>query len=257
LTLSDGSQVALNNAHNGTLASQGNVMINKNKDGQIVYANSGEDSALQNDGYNTATTPRGGQFQLILSDGTKVWLNAASSIKYPVVFKGNERKVELTGEAYFEVAHNKKKPFKVISNGQTVEVLGTHFNINAYNNENAVRTTLLEGSVRVSTGDKNKVIKPGEQAQLKNGDFQIAAVDVNEVIAWKNGLFQFKDANIIDIMKQLSRWYDVDIKYEGSIPDRKFSGSISRNVNASQLLDILSFEKIHFRIEGKTIIVTP
>ncbi len=174
LTLSDGSQIALNNAHNGALASQGNIVIDKNKDGQIIYANSKNDNALQNSGYNTAATPRGGQFQLILSDGTKVWLNAASSIRYPVVFKGNERRVELTGEAYFEVAHNKEKPFRVVSNGQTVEVLGTHFNINAYSNENTVRTTLLEGSVRVSTGSKNQLIKPGEQVQLKNGDFQVA-----------------------------------------------------------------------------------
>ncbi len=257
LTLSDGSTIVLNSTNNGTLANQGNITIRKNKDGQIIYDLRNNNNTPPINAFNIATTPRGGQFQLVLSDGTKVWLNAASSIKYPVAFNGNERKVELSGEAYFEVAHNKEKPFRVVSNGQTVEVLGTHFNINSYNNNEAVKTTLLEGSVRILSGNKKELLKPGEQAQLQNGGFRIESVDVDEVIAWKKGIFQFKDDNIVDIMKQLSRWYDVDVKYDGNIPDRKFSGSISRNVNASQILDILSFENIHFRIEGKTIIVMP
>jgi ferric-dicitrate binding protein FerR (iron transport regulator) len=257
LTLADGSMIDLRAAKNGKLAKQGDMVINKNADGQIVYANSENNASSQNTGFNIATTPRGGQFQLVLADGTKVWLNAASSIKYPVVFNGNERKVELTGEAYFEVAHDKEKPFRVISNGQEVEVLGTHFNINAYHDEKSAKTTLLEGSVRISSEGKNKMLKPGEQAHFENGDILIADVDVNEVVAWKNGFFQFKDDNIRDIMRQLGRWYDVDIKYEGNLPDREFSGTLSRNANLSQMLDILSFKKIHFRIEGKTIIVTP
>ncbi len=257
LTLSNGRTINLGAAKNGKLANQGSAIINKNTGGQITYVNSEYNSSAQNNGFNIITTPRGGQYQLVLADGTKVWLNAASSIKYPVVFNGNERKVELTGEAYFEVAHNKEKPFKVISNGQEIEVLGTHFNINAYTDENVVKTTLLEGSVKVTAGGKNKMLKPGEQARLEKGNILVADVDVNEAIAWKNGFFQFKDNNIRAIMQQLGRWYDVDIKYEGNLPEREFSGAISRNVNLSQILYILSFKEIHFKIEKKTITVMP
>ncbi|HEY4326490.1 MAG TPA: FecR domain-containing protein [Mucilaginibacter sp.] len=257
ITLSNGSTLALTGAKNGVLASQGNMLISKTADGQIRYANSDGSSGSKAIVYNTAATPRGGQYQFILSDGTRVWLNSASSIKYPVEFTGNERKVELTGEAYFEVAHNAKKPFKVISRGQTVEVLGTHFNINAYSDETATKTTLLEGSVKVSSAIASNVIKPGEQAQLINRNINIANVDVDEVVAWKNGFFHFDDNNIQEVMRQLARWYDVDIKYDGQLPTRRFSGEISRNVNASQILDILSFKKIHYKIDGKFIIVTP
>ena len=257
LTLSNGSTIVLTGAKNGKLASQGGIVISKTADGQIRYADSPNNSSSKILAYNTATTPRGGQYQFILSDGTKVWLNSSSSIKYPVAFIGDERKVELTGEAYFEVAHNAKKPFRVVSNGQTVEVLGTHFNINAYSDENVIKTTLLEGSVKVSTPGGISVIKPGEQAQLKNGNISITSdVDLDAAVAWKNGLFHFDDNNIEAVMRQLARWYDVDIKYEGQMPQRLFSGEISRNVNASQILDILSFKKIHYKIDGKTIIIT-
>jgi transmembrane sensor len=258
LTLSNGNTIVLTGAKNGTLANQGNMAINKTADGLISYAaDTKESSALTSLVYNTASTPRGGQYQFVLADGTKVWLNSASSIKYPVQFIGNERKVELTGEAYFEVAHDAKKPFRVVSNGQTVEVLGTHFNVNAYSDEGEVKTTLLEGSVKVSTQNINTIIKPGEQAQFDNGKINVKDVDVDEVVAWKNGFFYFEDNNIQEVMRQLSRWYDVDIKYESNLPSRQFSGEISRNVNASQILDILSFKKIHYKIEGKTIIVMP
>jgi hypothetical protein len=257
LTLANGSTIVLTGAKNGTLANQGNIAINKTADGLISYADTKENVSLKSLVYNTASTPRGGQYQFVLSDGTKVWLNSASSIKYPVQFIGNERKVELTGEAYFEVAHDAKKPFRVESNGQTVEVLGTHFNVNAYGDEGEVKTTLLEGSVKVSSQSVNSIIKPGEQAQFDNGKISVKNVDVDEVVAWKNGFFYFEDNNIQEVMRQLSRWYDVDIKYEGKLPVREFSGEISRNVNASQILDILSFKKIHYKIEGKTIIVMP
>ena len=257
LTLSNGSTIVLTGAKNGTLASQGNMVINKTADGLISYADNKENASLKSLVYNTATTPRGGQYQFVLADGTKVWLNSASSIKYPVQFIGNERKVELTGEAYFEVAHNARKPFRVVSNGQTVEVLGTHFNVNAYSDEGEVKTTLLEGSVKVSSQNVNSIIKPGEQAQFNNGKINIKNVDVDEVVAWKNGFFYFEDNNIQEVMRQLSRWYDVNIKYESNLPSRQFSGEISRNVNASQILDILSFKKIHYKIEGKTIVVMP
>jgi transmembrane sensor len=258
LTLANGSTIVLTGAKNGELASEDGTVVKKTSDGLISYVRSGGSTLSKELTYNTATTPRGGQYQFVLSDGTRVWLNSASSIKYPVEFIGNERKVELTGEAYFEVAHNAKKPFRVISNGQVVEVLGTHFNINAYSDEKAIKTTLLEGSVKVSSGAITNVIKPGEQAQLRNGSINVVRdVDLDAAVAWKNGLFHFEDNNIEDVMRQISRWYNVDIKYQGQLPPRLFSGEISRNVNASQILDILSFKKIHYRIDGKSIIITP
>ncbi|WP_183558960.1 FecR family protein [Mucilaginibacter sp. SP1R1] len=257
ITLADGSTIVLNGGKTGQLAKQGKVIINKTSDGQITYVGSKANAPVQQTTYNVATTPRGGQFQFILSDGTKVWLNAASSIKYPVEFTGSERRIELTGEAYFEVAHNAKKPFRVVSNGQLVEVLGTHFNINAYADENEVKTTLLEGSVKIVTGGANFLLKPGQQSQLKNGELNITTADIEEATAWKDGLFHFNDANIEGVMKQLSRWYDVNIRYEGQLKERKFSGEISRNVNATQILDVLTFKKIHYRIDGKTIVIMP
>jgi ferric-dicitrate binding protein FerR (iron transport regulator) len=257
ITLDDGSTIVLNGAKVGKLARQGNTQLRKTANGQISYVSLQNNSNSKNIVYNTATTPRGGQYQFILSDGTKVWLNAASSIKYPVEFHGKERKVELTGEAYFEVAHDAKMPFRVVSNGQIVEVLGTHFNINAYNDEDAVKTTLLEGSVKVSAGGISNIIKPGEQAKFKHGAISVREVDLDEALAWKNGFFYFKDDNIQGVMKELARWYDVEVKYEGALPSRALSGEIPRNVNASQILDILTFKKIHYKIEGKTIVVTP
>lgn len=258
LTLSNGSKVELTDAKKGKLADESGTSIDKTADGQISYkAPSATDHQQNQKLFNTAATPRGGQYQLVLSDGTKVWLNAASSIKYPVEFADKERKVELTGEAYFEVVHDQNRPFKVVSNGQVVEVLGTHFNINSYDNEQVVKTTLLQGSVRIVTGINSKVIKPGEQAQLKSGKVTIEHVDTDEAVAWKNGFFNFKDADIGNVMRQLTRWYDMEVKYEGGIPPRQFTGEISRNVNARQILDILSFKKIHYRIDGKTIVITP
>jgi len=257
ITLANGNVITLNGTPNGTLASQGNTSINKTADGLVNYASSKGNSPAPNMVYNTAATPRGGQYQFILSDGTKVWLNAASSIKFPVEFLGNERNVEITGEVYFEVAHNERKLFRVTTNGQTVEVLGTHFNINAYSDEDAVKTTLLEGRVKVTAAGASNIIKPGEQARFKQGAISVAEVDADEAVAWKNGFFYFKDDNIRGVMKELARWYDVDIKYEGVLPSREFSGEIPRNVNASQILDILTFKKIHYQIDGKTIIIKP
>ncbi|NVM66981.1 ferric-dicitrate binding protein FerR (iron transport regulator) [Mucilaginibacter sp. SG538B] len=258
LTLANGSKVVLNSAGNGNIASQGNTTIKKLSNGVVAY-NKNNSIAAQPAAvaYNTMSTPRGGQYHLILADGTNVWLNAASSIKFPVVFNGNERKVQITGEAYFEVAHDKTKPFRVESDGQTVEVLGTHFNINAYADENEIKTTLLQGSVRIKAGNKNYLLKPGEQSHLKNGDVNITQADMDEALAWKNGVFHFNDAGIESVMKQISRWYDVDVKYEGKIKERTFSGEISMNVNASQILDAMRFKKIHYTIEGKTITVRP
>ena len=257
LTLSNGNKVELNDAKKGKVADESGTLINKTADGQISYAKQeGADHLKNQQLFNTAATPRGGQYQLVLSDGTRVWLNAASSVKYPVEFSGQERKIELTGEAYFEVAHDQKRPFRVVSNGQVVEVLGTHFNINAYDNEQAVKTTLLQGSVRVIAGANSKMIKPGEQAQLKRGQVTVEDVDTDEAVAWKNGFFNFNDADVGTVMRQLTRWYDLEVKYEGDIPQRQFTGEISRNITARQMLDILSFKKIHYRIDGNTIVIT-
>jgi len=265
LTLANGKQIVLTDAHNGTLAIQHNTEIKKTADGKIVYTtNSPGISVNQNPGiqYNTITTPRGGQYTVILPDGSKVSLNAASSLIYPAAFTGDERKVELKGEAYFEVTHNPVKPFKVSSNGQTVEVLGTHFNINAYSDERAVKTTLLEGAVKISKGSRIAVLKPGQQAQISNKELNPeininSNVDLEEAVAWKNGLFVFDGDNIQHIMRMVSRWYDVEVAYSGAIQDDPFGGSVSRFENVSEVLKILQLTgKVHFKIEGRKIIVS-
>ena len=257
LTLSDGSAIILDDAKNGQVAQQGGTQIAKLANGQLVY--NALDNKLAEVVFNTLTTPRGGQFKLTLPDGSEVWLNAASSIKYPTAFIGNERKVEISGEAYFEIAHNAAKPFKVSVNGMEVKVLGTHFNINAYNDEASVKTTLLEGSVSLSEGGAVTTLKPGQQAQLRNGGNikVINNVDIDQVVAWKNGYFSFNRSGLQTVMRQLARWYDVEISYEGKIPERQFGGKIDRNSNLSEVLKILEESKVHFRIEEKKIIVRP
>ncbi|MDB5088478.1 MAG: FecR family protein [Mucilaginibacter sp.] len=258
LTLSNGLQIILSNAKNGTLARQGNANIVKLTNGKVVYNKATISTAITE--YNTMTTPRGGKYELVLSDGTKVWLNAASSITYPTVFAGKERRVTITGEAYFEVAKNKKMPFKINVNGQEeVQVLGTHFNIMAYNNEPAIKTTLLEGSVRIVKDMTTGTLKPGEQALLSpNGHLSIVDdADIDQAVAWKNGQTLFVNEDIQTIMRQVSRWYDIDIEYQGDMPKRLFTGGISRESNLSALLRILELSKIHFKITDSKIIVTP
>lgn len=257
LTLANGKKIILNNAGIGTVASEGGAVINKTTNGEVVYDNASATNGQT--AYNTMATANGGQYHLILSDGTNVWLDAASSIKYPTVFTGNERRVEITGEAYFEVAHNAAKPFRVMAQGQTVEVLGTHFNINAYINEPVIKTTLLQGSVKVTDDTKTIILVPGEQARVKpgvgNNEIEVLNnVDIDEAIAWKNGLFQFNKASIESIMRQVARWYDVEINYNNNkIPSKTFTGSISMNSNLSQILEILSYTGLHFEIAGKKI----
>jgi len=254
LTLSNGSKVVLNNVKNGDLATQAGATVIK-KDSLLSYkATKANVSQVL---YNTITIPNGGQYQLVLADGTKVWLNAASSLKFPTQFSGKDRTVELTGEAYFEVAKNKDKPFNVKTTTQTVQVLGTHFDINSYSNETAVKTTLLEGSVKVLSPVGNVIISPGQQAVLSNNN-ELSVnkdADINEVIAWKNGMFQFDDADIQTIMRQVARWYDIDVEFKGLIPNYTYHGKISRNSNASQVLKILGLSGINFTIEGRKIIV--
>jgi transmembrane sensor len=258
LTFDDGSKIVLDNSKNGTLGKQGETNILKPEKGQLVYQ--ATQGTVTQPMYNTVTTPKGGQYQIVLSDGTKVWLNAASSLRFPLVFSGNERKVEMTGEVYFEVAKNAKKPFKVITDGQEVEVLGTHFNIMAYHNEKAIKTTLLEGSVKVSRKERSTILQPGQQAKVgfNNNIFRtLNDVSLEEELAWKNGYFEFNNASLELIMRQIERWYDVEIQYIGKIPDEHFTGKLQRNTNLSNVLKILSMSEVQFKIEGKKIIITP
>jgi len=259
LITANGSHILVAEAKSGKLATQGNMVVNKKAAGQIVYQSQSpveQEAALI---YNTVITPKGGKMNLTLSDGTKVWLDAASSITFPVNFSSKERNVAITGEAYFEVAHNANKPFRVKAKGQTVEVLGTHFNVNAYDDEPVICTTLLQGSVKVSNNIEQAILKPGQQSLVvgQASHFIVKDADIEQATAWKDGYFHFSRAGIPQIMRQLSRWYNVDIKYEGKIPTRAFSGDIDRSYNASVALKILSLSKVHFQIEGKTIVVKP
>lgn len=266
LTLSDGATITLDSAANGAIAQQGNSSIVKLANGQISYRLKGE--ATGEAMMNTMRTPRGGQYRLTLPDGTQVWLNAASSITYPTAFVAKERKVAISGEAYFEVAENKEKPFIVDVDGKSaVEVLGTHFNVNSYADENAVRTTLLEGRVKVSNPEAAAVVlSPGQQAIVLS-DRQPAApqrisvinkADLDKVMAWKNGLFNFEDANLQEVMRQLERWYDLEVVYEKGVPDIEFGGKISRNIKLSDLLKVLARAEVKFRLEeGHRLVVLP
>lgn len=257
LILADGTQIKLDSATNGQLARQGQASVVKQDNGQLSYKLSGENRSGEVY-WNTIAVPRGGQYRLVLSDGSKVWLNAASSIRYPSVFTGRERNVEITGEAYFEVKKNTTMPFVVKVNDIGVEVLGTHFNIMAYSDEADVRTTLLEGAVRVRKGNGSLLLRPGQQARVEEGEKikLISEVDADDVLAWKNNLFSFNDDDIATVMRQVARWYDVDIKYEGKVTQH-FSGNISRKVNVSQLFKMLELTgTVHFKIEGNYILVT-
>ena len=228
----------------------------------MIYNSSNADQNTVS--YNILSTPYGGQYQVTLPDGTIVWLNSASNLRYPTSFTGHERRVEITGEAYFEVAKNARQPFKVkinLSNGEgsEVEVLGTHFNINAYDDETTIRTTLFEGSVKINQSTGTTQIKPGQQLQTgKTGQIKIINnADLEETIAWKEGRFQFGNADINCIMRQLARWYDIDVKYEGNI-SRHFSGIIPRNVNLLKVLNMLELTgEVNFKVEGKKVIVIP
>src|SRR5436190_3471472 len=257
LTLSDRSDINLESVSNGTIVTEGDTKISKLNDGQLVY-NILEEKPTQVL-YNTVTTPRGGHYQLLLSDGSKVWLNSASTIRFPVSFAGDTRKVEVSGEAYFEVAKDPSRPFKVdVAGKNEVEVLGTHFNINSYEDSGSITTSLLEGRVKVTslkTGE-SKLITPGQQAQLnENGQIAIHKADIDKVMAWKNGYFNFDGADTRIVMQFVSRWYDVDVVYEGKIPQKEFVGEIEKNLNLSQVLKILEKNDLQFRLEGKKLVV--
>lgn len=257
LILANGKKIDLSGAVNGAIADETGIKVIKTAEGKIIYDLSNT-TAAANEQYNTIETPMGGQYQVNLSDGTKVWLNAASSLRYPTHFSGKERKVELTGEGYFEVAHQKNMPFKVASAGQTVEVLGTHFNIMAYHDEPNVKTTLLQGSVKLYTGNQNTLLKPGEQALRTGNHIRISdEVDMEDVVAWKDGYFKFNES-LEGIMSKISRWYGVEVVYETKTdPNLTYSGKISRGRNISAILKIIEFNgDVHFRIEGRKVFVT-
>jgi transmembrane sensor len=255
LTLADGSKIVLDSVQNGSIKG-GSAKIKK-QGALLVYDASATAKNNAPVVYNTLATPRGGQYQLVLPDGSKVWLNASSSIHFPTAFTGKQRDVELTGEAYFEVAKNKEKPFHVNVNGMQVEVLGTHFNVNAYGDEGNIKTSLLEGSVKIKRGLATGLLKPGEQAVLDENanKIEIKRADMNEVMAWKNGLFEFDGADIKTIMREIGRWYDVEIEYKGMVPDRRFEGTISRDAQLSDVLKILELSNVKFSVEGKKIVV--
>lgn len=281
LTLANGRKISLIDANRGELAEQSGIRITKAADGQLIYtvlalSPSGGDAEGRG-GFNTIETPKGGQYQVILPDGTKAWLNAASTLKYPVQFSKKVRRVELKGEAYFEVSSLKsatgdRVPFFVNTSTQTVEVLGTHFNINSYEDEEAVKTTLIEGSVRVivnsdAVGKPGRideavqnagiVLKPNQQSFLKGNYFNVKQVNTEESIAWKNGYFSFTHADLQTVMRQLARWYDVDVEYGGEIPSGTFTGKVYRDMNLSKVLEILTYAQVNFRIEGKKLTIFP
>ncbi|RVU02389.1 FecR family protein [Mucilaginibacter limnophilus] len=258
LTLANGQTVVLDSASNGVIAGAGNNNVVKKNDGELVYQ-PGENAANNRIPiYNILTTPKGGEYRVTLSDGTKVWLNAASSLSYPQEFTGNERKVKLTGEAYFEVAKNKSKPFYVMVNDVQVRVLGTHFNISGYTDDGRVTTTLIEGAVQVSKYKVVSSLMPGQKAVVNNSsaDIVVSSADVSDAVAWKNGYFTFNEEDITGIMKKVSRWYDVEVVYEGAVSNEKFGGTFYRSKSINELLDYLRrIGNISFKISGRRIIV--
>lgn len=256
LTLANGQKIFIDSAGQGILASEGGANIEKTGDGNIIYKGSGINQEPQ---YNILSVPRGSQLaSIVLSDGSKVYLNAASSLKYPVVFSADERRVEITGEAYFEIAKDAKRKFVVANGNIETEVLGTSFNVNTYADEPAAKITLVEGKVKVSSNNKSIIIQPGEQVEAHANEIKRNDnVDIEEVVAWKNGRFLFNSADIETIMRQVARWYDVDVVYEKKTTET-ISGALPRSENVSQLLKILEATgKVDFKINGKQIIVKP
>lgn len=252
LTLANGSQVLLDTVKNGEIALQGGATV-KVINGALVYDGKGKEVL-----FNTMTTPRGRQFQLALPDGTLVWLNASSSIRFPTQFAGKERSVSVTGEAYFEVVKNEKMPFRVLINDQAqVEVLGTHFNVNAFENEDIIKTTLLEGSIRTFANKGEKlVLQPGQQAQIEKGSIKKVNANPSQVVAWKNGVFDFNDITFDAAMRQLERWYDIEVVYTDGIPDDvELSGEITRGVTLNGLLNVLGKIGVKCRLEGRKLLI--
>ncbi len=257
LTLGNGQTIVLDTLGNGVIAQQSGTQVVL-QNGSLSYEASGAGEV----NFNTMTTPRGRKFQLVLPDGSKVWLNAASSLRYPTAFTGSERRVEITGEAYFEISKDAARPFIVKINDQTdIQVLGTQFNVNAYTDEANIHATLVEGSVRIRASGQSRVLTPGQQAQISNqggGVTVLEHANVEQVTAWKNGFFNFHGASLPEVMRQLSRWYNIDVIYEGKVPDQQFEGELPTTLQLSQVIKILTKVDVKFRIEeGQRLIVLP
>lgn len=253
LTLADGSQITLDSIGNGQISNQnGSRVILQN--GSLTY----DAASAVTASYNTIRTPIARQFRLVLPDGSRVWLNAASMLKYPTAFTGTDRTVEVSGEAYFEIAPDAEKPFRVkVNNKATIEVLGTDFNINAYMDESNIRATLLTGSIKVNATGGSAVLKPGQQAAIRETIQVNKEINTGQVTAWKDGIFNFDGMGVEEVMRQLTRWYDIDVVYEQNIPDIRFYGEIGRNLSLSQVLEGLKLSGVNFRIEGRKLIVLP
>lgn len=259
LTLANGNKIVLNEVKTGEIAQQSGISITKKNNGELIYRVSARQDSTEGIDRNTISTPNGGQYTIVLSDGSRVKLNAASSLSFPSSFKGTERVVDLEGEAYFEVAKNIQHPFKVISGSQTVEVMGTHFNVEAYAEESEIKTTLLEGAVKVAVGKNHTVMSPGEQALVSRenvGYITKTEVNLDKETAWINDLFIFDGDNLKSVMSEISRWYNITIVYTGPIPDKKFFGGISRNSKLSEVFKILELNQVKLRLKGKTVYVS-
>ena len=256
LILSTGQKIVLDSTKIGQLAKIGNTTISKTDSGKLLYASNGSKAANENS-FNTLTTPRGGIYELVLPDGTHAWLNAVSRIDYPTRFTGKKREVKISGEVYFEVAHDAAHPFVVSVANTQVEVLGTHFNIKSYDS-NKIRTTLLEGSIKISTHNQNKIIKPGEQAVTGTSNNSIELrrdADPDDVMAWRNGEMALSSGSVKEVMNEISRWYDMDIEYAGAVPNKQFYGSVRRDVPLSTVLHALEAYGVQTKVDGKKIIV--
>ena len=258
LKMSNGTTIVLTNSPNGILAQYGSMAVKKLADGQLVFdARSSTTENRQSSGWNTISTPRGGQYQLTLSDGSKVWLNAESSLRFPSQFIGDERRVELVGEAYFEVAKNSKQAFKVMSKQMEIQVLGTHFNLSDYDGHGISKTTLVSGSIKVKRGAQVHLLSPGQQAVVdKNKELTLLDhADVESEIAWKNGLFLFKDASIQNVMEQIARWYDIEVVYQKNHSKKLLNGNVSRKVHLSALMEMLAYTGVEYEIQGKRVLI--
>ncbi len=260
LTLANGRKIILNESANGELAKQAGIRITKAADGKLIYHidNTNTTSAKASELYNTISTPRGGQYQVNLPDGSQVWLNSASSIKFPMLFTTvGRRNIRLTGEAYFEVAKDKKRPFVVTTDKQSIEVLGTHFDVSSYDDDAFTRTTLLEGTVKITAGVHTSVLKPGQQADV-SASISVSNVDTEIAVAWKNGYFHFDDEKLESVMKKISRWYDLDVEYKDpSLKNELFAAYSTRFANVSKLLKLMNqVGDMSFELDGKTILIS-
>jgi ferric-dicitrate binding protein FerR (iron transport regulator) len=261
LTLGNGSMIQLDSAAQTISDVNGVKILNFNK-GQLVYDNTA-DISESDILYNTLTTPRGGQYQVVLPDGSKVWLNAASSIRFPSTFTGKERRITVTGEIYIEVAKNPAQPFYVTARNTELQVLGTSFNINSYEDEPNIQTTLVEGGLRVTPQSSvidhllSVILTPGQQAVQSNQQLAVQNANIDQVLAWKNGYFNFNDLTLQEVLRAIARWYDVEVIYDGKIAPDKFGGSIQRELSLQEILDVLKQTGVHFRIDNKKLIVMP